>query len=104
MKKEIPTLEIDGKTYTAQKPTMKIWREVVAFDEKDKEEWSLADVLEGELGVLQVIFGISEADAEKIDLADIIPTYRKAAGWVIAYAASKIQVIPNGEAGDAESR
>ena len=96
---ETPKLKLKNKTYTAQRPTMGVWRQVVEYDETKKD--GLIEVVDGHMKILSAIYGVAVEDIqENIDIADIIPSYLEAAAWVINLTYEKMKAIPkNAEAG-----
>lgn len=96
---ETPKLKLKNKTYTAQRPTMGVWRQVVEYDETKKD--GLIEAIDGHMKILSVIYDIPVDEIqENIDIADVIPSYLAAAAWVINLTYEKMKAIPkNADAG-----
>ena len=71
-----------GKEYKAPRPTMGVWRKVIAYDDAKKEK--LVDMIDGHIEILALIYGIDADEVrDNIDIADVIPSYLTAVRWVI---------------------
>ena len=95
-----PVLKLNGKEYTAPRPTMGVWRQVIAYDDAKKEK--LVDMIDGHIGILALIYNIDVDEVrDNIDIADVIPSYLTAVRWVIDLTYEKMKKIPskNAEAG-----
>ena len=97
---DIPVLKLNGKEYKAPRPTMGVWRQVIAYDDAKKEK--LVDMIDGHIGILALIYGIDADEVrDNIDIADVIPSYLTAVRWVIDLTYEKMKKMPskNAEAG-----
>ena len=95
-----PVLKLNGKEYTVPRPTMGVWRKVIAYDDAKKEK--LVDMIDGHVEILALIYGIDADEVrDNIDIADVIPSYLTAVRWVIDLTYEKMKKIPskNAEAG-----
>ena len=95
-----PVLKLNSKEYKAPRPTMGVWRKVIAYDDTKKEK--LVDMIDGHIGILALIYNIDADEVrDNIDIADVIPSYLTAVRWVIDLTYEKMKKIPskNAEAG-----
>ena len=95
-----PVLKLNGKEYKAPRPTMGVWRKVIAYDDAKKEK--LVDMIDGHIEILALIYGIDADEvSDNIDIAAVIPSYLTAVRWVIGLTYEKMKEIPpkNAEAG-----
>ena len=97
---DTPVLKLNDNVYKAPRPTMGVWRQVIAYDDAKKEK--LVDMIDGHIGILALIYGIDADEVrDNIDIADVIPSYLTAGRWVIDLTYEKMKKIPskNAEAG-----
>lgn len=98
---DAPTIILDGKKYTAGKPKVKLWREVVKFKEKfanmGMENESAIDEM---LRLMSVCFGNPEVTVEAIeehlDLDKLSAVFGKIMLWIQEEINGKASQIPNG--------
>ena len=86
---------IDGTEIELPRPTMKMWRMVAEYDEIDKSDWNILQLMDGHSKIIAEMFSVS--DIEKIAPEDVLPKYMEAAGYVIGIVNSKLKKIPNAE-------
>jgi hypothetical protein len=97
---KIPKIKlVTGEEVTLPRPTMKMWRMVAEYDDKDKSDWSFIKLMDEHSKLVAQMFGVNVDD---IDPADVIPCYMKGATYVINIANEKLQQLPNAEAEEAE--
>ena len=98
---ETPMLHIAGREITPHPPMMKVWREVLAFFDADKEGLSLEDFLDEHVRLIVLGFGRDEVTRESVeenvDVADIVPLTRALFRWIQSLTFSKLVNLPNGE-------
>ncbi len=95
-----PIITLDGKTYTAGKPKVKLWRETIKF----KETFAKVSVedekaIDEMLRLLESAFGNPEVTAaaieEYLDLDQLVPTFFNLMAWVQDEVAGKAAQLPN---------
>ena len=98
---EKPTLWIAGREITPNSPKMKVWREVLAFFDADKQDMNLEDFLDAHVRLIVLGFGREEVTKESVeeyvDVADIVPLTRALFRWIQALTFSKLVNLPNGD-------
>lgn len=98
---DIPKIKlITGEEVTLPRPTMKMWRLVAEYDDKNKEDWSIIRLMDEHSKIVGQMFGVNPDD---IDPADVIPAYMAGATYVINIANEKLKQLPkNAEAEEAQ--
>ena len=92
-------LEINGKKYEPKPVTMRAWRALVAWDEKErKESPDLPARMDGYLSVIALSYGVEPEALEDMEAADVIPVYRACARHIFGAAFSRLEKLPNAEA------
>lgn len=94
------TITLDGKTYTAPKPKVKLWRQVTKFQEeitsKDTDEF-----LDGILGLIIDVFNNPEITPEVVEehmeLSELLPLFNSMVEWVNGVVMGRLNQIPNEE-------
>ena len=95
------TLEVNGKKYQPQPITMRMWRALLAWDEKErKESPDLSQRLDGYLSIIATVYGIEPEELEGMEVSEVIPVYRACAQHIFSEAFSRLEKLPN--AGAAE--
>ena len=92
-----PKICIDGKTYTAKRPTAGDVRALIERDAEDKRNMSVADMLGWNIEMLAKGYGLENADIERMDIADVVPSYQEYARWALGLVFSKLDKLPNAE-------
>ena len=93
------TLEINGKKYQPQPITMRMWRALLAWDEKErKESPDLSKRLDGYLSIIALTYGLEQEELEGMEVSEVIPVYRACAQHIFGAAFSRLEKLPNGEA------
>lgn len=98
---ENPTITLQGKTYTAPDPKVKLWREVTKFKDKfsDKAQGDQEALSEMER-LISAAFNHPEVSVEAIedelDLDEFVPLFYQIAGWVADVVSRKMKELPNG--------
>ena len=89
-----PKIRINGTRYKAKTLKMGAYRQIVllidTIGEMDPEELK-EDMVE----VLRVTFGLTSAQADEIDAADVIPTFRTVTAWAQGIFTAKVRNLPN---------
>ena len=100
---EKPTLWIAGREITPNPPKMKVWREVLAFFDAEKQDMNLEDFLDAHVRLIVLGFRREEVTRESVeenvDVADIVPLTRALFRWIQSLTFSKLVNLPNGETG-----
>lgn len=95
---ETPSIVLNGEEIKAKRPSMKAWRTVEAFNDKDKMDMPIAEFVSECIGILSVVYGRDVSEIEEgIDVSDVIPAYREAVSWVHGLAFEKLGKVKNGE-------
>jgi hypothetical protein len=97
---DAPTITLDGKKYTAGKPKVKLWREVVRFKEKfanvGMENETAIDEM---LRLMSVCFSnpevTTEAIEEHLDLDQLSEVFGRIMLWIQEEINGKVSKIPN---------
>lgn len=89
---------LNGKTYTAPNPKVKLWREITKFKEVNEGK-DVNEVLDDILTLISGAFKNPEVTPESIeenmDLEDILPTWLQVVDWVNQKINSKMTQLPN---------
>ncbi len=94
-------LEINGKKYQPQPITMRMWRALVAWDEKErKESPDLYARMDGYISIIALVYGVEPEELESLEVSEVIPVYRACAQHIFSAAFSRLEKLPN--AGAAE--
>ena len=100
---ETPILHIAGREIVPNPPKMKVWREILAFFDAEKQDMDLEDFLDEHVRLIVLGFGREEVTKESVeeyvDVADIVPLTRALFRWIQSLTFSKLVNLPNGEAG-----
>ena len=103
---EKPVLLFKGKKITPVPPKMLAWRKVAAFEDMDKAELSMNELMQQYMERSLRLLGHEELTlddlASVLDVADVIPLYRTCADWLLSEAFAKLQKVPNGPAAEAQ--
>lgn len=95
---EAPSIFLNGEEIKAKRPSMKAWRTVEAFNDKDKADMPIAEFVSECIGILSVVYGRDVSEIEEgIDVSDVIPAYREAVSWVHGLAFEKLGKVKNDE-------
>ena len=90
-----PKLYIDGRAFEPVKhPTMKMWRAVMKFDSEDQSDKTIDEILEGYLDTLSLIYGLERTKLDGLEISEIIPSYKRAAQWLVQQVFVKLQDVP----------
>ena len=93
------TLEINGKKYQPQPITMRMWRALLAWDEKErKESPDLPTRMDGYLSIIALAYGLEPKELEDMEAENVIPVYRACAQHIFGAAFSRLEKLPNAEA------
>jgi hypothetical protein len=94
------TITLNGKTYTAPKPKVKLWRQIAKFQESSDGK-NLVDVFDDVIAMICEVFNNPEITPESIeenmDLDEILPTWYQVVAWVNNTVNSKLQQLPNAQ-------
>lgn len=95
----LEALEINGKTYKPKPVTMRAWRELLAWDEKErKESPDLPTRMDGYLSIIALAYGLEPKELEDMEAENVIPVYRACAQHIFGAAFSRLEKLPNEEA------
>jgi len=97
-----PIITIGDKTYEAQKPKARIWRELCRFDE-DKKNLPAEEFLDAHAVIIAKVFdGITKDDIlDELFIDEILTTYQDIFSWVASLITSKLGEIKNVESEEA---
>ena len=80
-KVKIPQIVIDGKTITPNTPKMKVWRKFLAFQDTDKRDMGIEDLIDAYADLIVLAFDKSEVTKDTIDnnlpVCEVIPLTRE---------------------------
>ena len=100
---DTPILHIAGKEIVPNPPKMKVWRELLAFFDAEKQDMDLEDFLDEHVRLIVLGFGrddvTKEVIDENVDVADIVPLMRSLFRWIQSLTFSKLVNLPNEETG-----
>ena len=92
-------LELSGKKYKPQPITMRTWRALVAWDERErKESPDLFERLDGYLSIIALTYGVEPEELEGMEAAEVIPVYRACAQHIFSAVFSRLEKLPNADA------
>ena len=78
---DAPQLKINGKIIQPAPPKMKVWREFLAFFDKDKGKMTVEDFLSAHIALIVLAFNQPEVTAESLEenleIADVVPMARR---------------------------
>lgn len=95
-----PVLRINGTRYKAKTLSMGAYRQIVLLID-DVGEMEQEDLKDDMLEAIRLTFGLTPAQADEIDAADVIPTFRAITQWAQMVFTSKVQKLPNAESPEA---
>jgi hypothetical protein len=95
-----PTITLNGKTYTAPSPKVKMWRQFVKFQEvRDKMDTQQA--LDEMLRLIAEAFNhpdvTPQAIEENLGLEDFLPIFNEISSWIGQIVTMKINQLPNAQ-------
>ena len=98
---DAPQIEINGKIIQPAPPKMKVWREFLAFFDKDKGNMTIEEFLSEHIALIVLGFGQPEVTTESVEdsleIADVVPLARDLFQWLQAQTFAKLVNLPNGE-------
>ncbi len=98
---DTPQLKINGKMIQPAPPKMRVWREFLAFFDKDKGKMTVEDFLAEHIALIVLAFNQPEVTAESLDdtldIAEVVPFTRELFQWLQAQTFAKLVNLPNGE-------
>lgn len=99
----VPQIELNGKTYTANKPKVRLWRKLIKFNSTFAKE----NLMENEeaynemLSLMAECFNhpdvTPEAIEDGLDIDQLMPKFTEISTWVGQLVSGKVQQLPNGE-------
>ena len=96
-----PQLKINGKIIQPAHPKMKVWREFLAFFDKDKGKMTVEDFLSAHVALIVLAFNQPEVTTESVEdnleIAEVVPLARELFQWLQAQTFAKLVNLPNGE-------
>ncbi len=96
----IPMVTVNGKKITLPKPKIKLWRELIKFNE-EKESGQLGDleVFDATIDLVVLAFNnpavTREVIEEAFDIEELTACFEHITKQVMAVAASKVAQVPN---------
>ena len=98
---DTPQIKINGKIIQPAPPKMKVWREFLAFFDKDKGNMTIEEFLSGHIALIVMGFNQPEVTTESLEdnleIADVVPLARELFQWLQAQTFAKLVQLPNGE-------
>lgn len=98
-----PQLIIDGKALKPTPPKMRVWREFLAFFDRDKGEMPIDDFLSAHVALIVLAFGkpevTKEAVEDSLEICEVVPFTRDLFRWLQSQTFAKLVNLPNAKAG-----
>jgi hypothetical protein len=98
---DTPQIKINGKIIQPASPKMKVWREFLAFFDKDKGKMTVEEFLSAHVALIVLAFNQPEVTKESVEdnleIADVVPLARDLFEWLQAQTFAKLVNLPNGE-------
>ena len=98
---DTPQIKINGKIIKPAPPKMKVWREFLAFFDKDKGKMTVEEFLSAHVALIVLAFNQPEVTVDSVDenleIADVVPLARQFFEWLQAQTFAKLVNLPNGE-------
>ena len=98
---DTPQIKINGKIIQPASPKMKVWREFLAFFDKDKGKMTVEDFLSAHVALIVLAFNQPEITVDSVEdnleIADVVPLARQLFEWLQAQTFAKLVNLPNGE-------
>ena len=98
---DTPQIKINGKIIQPASPKMKVWREFLAFFDKDKGKMTVEEFLSAHVALIVLAFNQPEVTVdsveENLEIADVVPLARELFEWLQAQTFAKLVNLPNGE-------
>lgn len=98
-----PQLIIKGKAVKPASPKMRVWREFLAFFDRDKGEMSIDDFLDSHIDLIVLAFGKPEVTKETVEdaleICEVVPFTRDLFRWLQSQTFAKLVKLPNAQAG-----
>lgn len=104
MPKADPKLVICGKEVRPAPPKMRVWREFLAFFDRDKGDMPVDDFLDAHIRLIVLAFGRQDVTKETVEdnleIAEVVPLVRELFRWLQAQTFAKLVQLPNAGAGE----
>ena len=98
---DTPQIKINGKIIQPAQPKMKVWREFLAFFDKDKGKMTVEEFLSAHVALIVLAFNQPEVTVDSVEdnleIADVVPLARNLFEWLQAQTFAKLVNLPNGE-------
>lgn len=98
---DTPQIKINGKIIQPASPKMKVWREFLAFFDKDKGKMTVEEFLSAHVALIVLAFNQPEVTVDSVEdnleIADVVPLARELFEWLQAQTFAKLVNLPNGE-------
>ena len=98
---DTPQIKINGKIIQPAPPKMQVWREFLAFFDKDKGKITVEEFLSAHVALIVLAFNQPEVTTESLEdnleIADVVPLARQLFEWLQAQTFAKLVNLPNGE-------
>lgn len=89
-----PILKIDGKRYTMGRLKAGTYRQIVLLGE-DWANYSEEELIEDSRGIVRDAFGLTQEQADRIEMEAVMPTYRKIKALAEDLFVDRSKQIPN---------
>ena len=93
---ETPIIKINGIRYKAKRPKMGAYRQIIWLVD-DIGNLSADDFKDEALQIIRMVFKLTEQQADDIDVADVIPTFKALVSWAQAAFSGGVAQFPNEE-------
>ena len=91
-----PVLRINGNRVKAKKLKVGAYRQIMLLLE-DMAEMDPEDLKEDMVAAIRIAFDLTSEQADQMEAADVIPTFRALATWAQGIFTAKVRNLPNGE-------
>ena len=96
-----PRLMINGKVVKPASPKMRVWREFLAFFDRDKGEMPIDDFLSAHVDLIVLAFGkpevTKEAVEDNLEICEVVPFTRELFRWLQSQTFAKLVKLPNAQ-------
>ena len=103
MERVNPKLTINGKQVSPASPKMRVWRDFLAFFDRDKGEMPIDDFLSAHVDLIVLAFGKAEVTKEAVEdsleICEVVPFTRELFHWLQSQTFAKLVNLPNAKAG-----
>ena len=91
-----PVLRINGNRVKAKKLKVGAYRQIMLLLE-DVGQLDPEDLKEDMVAAIRIAFDLTCEEADQMEAADVIPTFRALATWAQGIFTAKVRDLPNGQ-------